>query len=74
MGWQRLVGSINCQSSSKKEPYCCRALLQKKPEKLSSLLFAVTLKQHLKAHTIAFGVCVCVCVCVHMHAYVHART
>jgi len=30
MGWQKLIGSPNYQLSFGKEPYFCRALLQKK--------------------------------------------
>ena len=41
-GWQRFVGSLNCQVSFAKEPYCCRALSQKRPGNLGSLQIVAT--------------------------------
>jgi len=42
MGWQRFMGSLNCQVSFAKEPYKFRILFQKRPGNVGSVQVVAT--------------------------------
>jgi len=63
MGWLRLVGSLKLQVSFAEHSLFYRALLQKRPIILRSLLLEATPYSALLK-----SVCACVCVCVRVRA------
>jgi len=62
MGWLRLLGSLKSYVSLKNIGLFCRALLQKRPIILGSLLIVAT-PYHVDGDSeVGMGECVCVCV------------